>query len=286
MSQPPGPFRALADHVHVAAVPFPALDGPQQVTVGLVVGTDAALLIDVGATPQQGAWLRTAAAELTAVPITTVVLSHWHYDHSFGLAGAAGPDGLTSIAHESVRDRLCGPDAAIEAARLGVAVSDLALPTREVAVVAAVDLGGGVRVEAVHLGRGHTDGDLVVAVPGSGVVFAGDLVESSGPPCYGPDSFAHEWPATLDGLIGLLTERTLVVPGHGEPMNREAVFEQRSRIAAVSGELSRLAGLGVGPAEAQGRGEWALPWAAVAAGYEVACQQARGTGPSRTLPLA
>ena len=49
-------------------------------------------------------------------------------------------------------------------------------------MVAAVDLGGGVRVEAVHLGRGHTDGDLVVVVPGSDVVFAGDLVESAGPP--------------------------------------------------------------------------------------------------------
>ena len=113
-------------------------------------------------------------------------------------------------------------------------------------MVAAVDLGGGVRVEAVHLGRGHTDGDLVVVVPGSDVVFAGDLVESADRRQYGPDSFPHEWPATLDGLIGLTTDTTVVQPGHGGPLDREAIFDQRSRVAAVSGEISRLAGLAVG----------------------------------------
>ena len=51
-----------------------------------------------------------------------------------------------------------------EAARLGVPIDDLVLPTRDVAVVAAVDLGGGVRVEIVHLGRGHTDGDLLIDI--------------------------------------------------------------------------------------------------------------------------
>ena len=53
-----------------------------------------------------------------------------------------------------------------------------------------------------HLGRGHTDGDLVVVVAGADVVFAGDLIESAAAPSYGPDSFPHEWPGTLDGLLG------------------------------------------------------------------------------------
>ena len=150
----------------------------------------------------------------------------------------------------------------------------------------AIDLGSGVRVEAVHLGRGHTDGDLVVVVPGSDLVFAGDLVESSGPPSYGPDSYAHEWPATLDGLIGLTTDTTVVLPGHGGPLDREAIFEQRGRVAAVSGEISRLAGLAVPVEEAEARGTWALPFAAVRNGLETALSQARATDPQRRLPLA
>jgi glyoxylase-like metal-dependent hydrolase (beta-lactamase superfamily II) len=92
-------------------------------------------------------------------------------------------------------------------------------------------------VEIAHLGRGHTDGDLLVVVPDADVVFAGDLLESAGPPSFGPDSVPDEWPATLDGLIGLMTATTLAVPGHGEPVGREFVFEQRGRIAAQAADM-------------------------------------------------
>jgi glyoxylase-like metal-dependent hydrolase (beta-lactamase superfamily II) len=283
MTQRPGPFTAVADHVYVSRVPFDAGDGPAEVTVGLVVGAEGAVLVDCGATPEQGGWLRAEMAAVTPLPLAAVVLTHWHYDHAFGLAGV---DARTSIAHESVGPRLVSPEARTEAARLGVDPSQIVRPEREVAVATAVELGGGVRVEAVHLGRGHTDGDLVVVVPGSDVVFAGDLVESSGPPSYGPDSYAHEWPATLDGLIGLTTDSTVILPGHGGPLDREAIFEQRGRVAAVSGEIGRLAGLAVRIEDAEERGTWALPFGAVRGGFDAAVAQARAADPQRRLPLA
>ena len=95
----------------------------------------------------------------------------------------------------------------------------------------ALDLGDR-RVEIAHLGRGHTEGDLVVVVPDADVLFAGDLLESAGPPSFGPDSVPDEWPATLDAVIGLMTATTVAVPGHGEPVGREFVFEQRGWIVA------------------------------------------------------
>src|SRR4029079_10593549 len=41
-----------------------------------------------------------------------------------------------------------------------------------------VDLGGGVTVEALHLGPGHTAGDCVALVPSEDAVACGDLVFS------------------------------------------------------------------------------------------------------------
>jgi glyoxylase-like metal-dependent hydrolase (beta-lactamase superfamily II) len=119
---------------------------------------------------------------------------------------------------------------------LGLDPQELEQPSVVIAVATAFDLGDR-RVEIAHLGRGHTDGDLLVVVPDADVVFAGDLLESAGPPSFGPDSVPDEWPATLDGLIGLMTATTLAVPGHGEPVGREFVFEQRGRIAAQAADM-------------------------------------------------
>ena len=111
----------------------------------------------------------------------------------------------------------------------------MALPRRTVAVATAVDLGDR-RVEIVHLGRGHTDGDLIVVVPDADLLFAGDLIESAGPPQSGPDSVIAEWPGTLDGMVGLMTAQTRAVPGHGDPVDRPFVFEARGRAAMAAAE--------------------------------------------------
>jgi len=126
-------------------------------------------------------------------------------------------------------------EAAAEAQRLGVNPEELGQPNVEIAVATALDLGDR-RVEIAHLGRGHTDGDLVVVVPDADVLFTGDLLESPGPPSLGPDSVPDEWPATLDAVIGLMTATTLAVPGHGEPVDRKFVFEQRGWIAAQAAQ--------------------------------------------------
>ncbi len=210
----PGIYRAVAE--------------PESVNLGLVVGTEGALLVDTGSSPAQGRTIRDSVAAVTDRPLVAVAVTHWHFDHAFGLAAFAD---LVTVAHESVPARLGSSEAAAEAVRLGIAAADLGRPSRELVVATAFDLGGR-RVEVAHLGRGHTDGDLVVVVPDAGVVFAGDLIESAGPPSFGPDSAPDEWAGTLDGLVGLMTERSVAVPGHGDPVDRQFVFSQRGEVAA------------------------------------------------------
>jgi glyoxylase-like metal-dependent hydrolase (beta-lactamase superfamily II) len=217
-----GPWREVATGI------FLAVAEPESVNLGLVVGSERALLVDTGSSPTQGRAVRDSVAALVEVPLATVVVTHWHYDHAFGLAAFSD---VATIAHESVAGRIGSTAAVAEAQRLGVDPAELALPNAEIVVAAAVDLGGR-RVEIAHLGSGHTDGDVVVVVPDADLVFAGDLIESAGPPSFGADAVAEEWAGTLDGLIGLMTAQTVAVPGHGDPVNRGFVFEQRGWIAA------------------------------------------------------
>jgi glyoxylase-like metal-dependent hydrolase (beta-lactamase superfamily II) len=226
------PWHELRSGVYVAVAE------PDSVNLGLIVGSTRALLVDTGSSPAQGRAIRASLAAVTDKPLTAVVVTHWHYDHAFGLAAHSD---IPRIAHESVHVRLASDESAAEAQRLGVKPEELGRPNVEIAVATAIDLGER-RVEIAHLGRGHTDGDLVVVVPDADLLFAGDLIESAGPPSFGPDSVPDEWPATLDAVIGLMTESTLAVPGHGEPVRREFVFEQRSRIAAQAAEKGRPPG--------------------------------------------
>jgi glyoxylase-like metal-dependent hydrolase (beta-lactamase superfamily II) len=270
----PGPWREVTVGVYVC------LAQPASVNLGLVLGSDFALVVDTGSSPRQGRLLREAARSVTDAPVLAAVATHWHYDHCFGLAGFTD---VATYAHESVRNRLRSPEAAAVAADLGVEVSEIALASREVVVATALDLGGR-RVEIAHLGRGHTDGDLIVVVPDANVLFAGDLIESANAPWYGADSFPHEWAATLDSVIGLMTADTLAVPGHGEPVKREFVFGQRGRVAAVSGEIRRLSEAGITAPEALRDGSWPFPAEHITDGIDAGYRQLEVSS-RKALPL-
>ena len=93
-----------------------------------------------------------------------------------------------------------------------------------------IDLGN-FHVTIAHLGRGHTDADLVVVVPGDDgerlVVFSGDLIEESGDPAIDADSDVAAWPDTLDRLLGVGGPDAIYVPGHGSVVDAEFVRRQQ-----------------------------------------------------------
>jgi glyoxylase-like metal-dependent hydrolase (beta-lactamase superfamily II) len=186
--------------------------------VGLVVGTEGALVIDTRASAEQAEELLAEIRELTDVPVRWVVNTHAHFDHTFG-NGVFASAGAISFAQEN-------------AAKL-VAVDN------SFAVAKVIDLGDR-RVELLHLGNGHTDGDVVVVVPDVDVFFAGDLIEESAPPSYGDDSYPLEWADTVDRLIGLLSATAKVVPGHGAVVDAEFVRDQAGDLGTVANTISGL----------------------------------------------
>lgn len=257
---------------------------PASVNIGLVAGPTGALLIDTGSSPQQGARLRVAAEAVAGVPLVGVVVTHAHFDHYYGLAAF---DDLPTYGHESLLAALDAEQVSEEAAGLGFEASALRPPNRPLSLARMVDLGGGHRAEIVHFGRGHTAGDLVVIVPQAGLIFTGDLLEQGAPPAMGPDCFLKEWPAALDGVLGLVDEHTLLVPGHGEPFDRTFAFTQRAQISSVYGQAEYLVGQGVAQADALTTGEWQFDDETIAQVLPIAYAQlaAEGKLPGRRLRL-
>jgi glyoxylase-like metal-dependent hydrolase (beta-lactamase superfamily II) len=198
--------------------------------------------------------------------VVAVVNTHEHYDHTFGNHALHGvwPDAAL-VAHEeaAARTSVAGERAKREYDEADPQRDDVIATTVLPADVTfssvrTVDLGDRV-VELVHPGRGHTGGDIVVRVPDADVLVAGDLVEQSAPPAYGPDSFPLEWPASLDLALGLVGGATVVVPGHGELVDREFVQEQRSDIGVVAETIHDLASRSVPLEEALRHTDWPFP---------------------------
>ena len=81
-----------------------------------------------------------------------------------------------------------------------------------------------------------------------------------------------DWPMTLDLVLGLTTPASVVVPGHGAPVDRAFLLEQRGEIGTVAETIRDLASRRVPAANALGEGDW--PWDAarlehaVRRGYE------------------
>lgn len=226
------PFEPIADGV------FRAVADPCGVSIGLVVGTDGALVVDTGSSPAQGRAVRgLAEAVAGTVPLTHVAVTHSHGDHLFGLAAFAD---LATWGHRGLGDALTRmPPSSAELAALGMDADDITLPDNTLSLAATLDLGG-LRAELVHFGPGHTTSDLVVIVPERGVVFAGDLLESAAFPSVGPDSVLDSWPRTLDGTLGTLRATSVVVPGHGPVMDQAGAFIQRAELAWLGGQLTHL----------------------------------------------
>ncbi|MBO0897403.1 MULTISPECIES: MBL fold metallo-hydrolase [Arthrobacter] len=202
---------------------------------GLVIGDEQALIIDTGAGPRQGCAILTAVRERTDLPLIAVN-THAHFDHFFGNAvlAANGVQDIwaTSRCAEAIREQgdsqrpaVAGVEAEMAA---GEGVHTEILAPNRLVDGSPVDLDlGGISVTLFHLGRGHTDHDLLV---GAGdVLFTGDLVEEGADPSF-EDSFPKEWIRTLGKMTALEDLYSVFVPGHGKPVAVDFVTTQMNKM--------------------------------------------------------
>lgn len=209
--------------------------------IGVVLGDAAVLVVDTRSTHAQGREILADLRMLTHDPVTVVVDTHGHFDHTFGnhvfrpapIWGHAACPPFMARTAEQRRARIAKEQPSI-AADLAEVVVD---PPDQVFEESTTVEVGGRPVELRFLGRGHTDHDIVVSVPGADVVFAGDLVEGGAVPFFN-DAYPLDWPSTADALANLVSG--VIVPGHGDHAGRIFADEQASAIRAVAELAGRV----------------------------------------------
>lgn len=212
--------------------------------IGVVLGRGEALVIDTRATYGQAREILTDLRELTRDPVTVVVDTHGHFDHAFGNAifrpaAIWGHERCVSFMERTGEQRKRGiaasePEIADEMAEIAIDP-----PDRTFSTTANVEVGGR-EVGLRYLGRGHTDHDAVISVPGTGVLFAGDLLENGAVPFFN-DGFPIDWPATVAALAALIDpKRGVVVPGHGDQAGIDFANAQVASITALADLAARV----------------------------------------------
>jgi glyoxylase-like metal-dependent hydrolase (beta-lactamase superfamily II) len=209
---------------------------------GVIVGDDSVMVIDAQATPAAANDLIARVAKVTDKPIKHVLLTHYHAVRALGASAFKGAEILASDTTRGLIAERGKQDMESEIGRFprlfGAVESIPALTWPSVTFPHQISVWLGRReVRIMHIGRGHTAGDVIAVVPDAGVIFAGDLVEFNAA-CYCGDAHFTDWPATLDHLAEL--QANALVPGRGPALTTPQMVAEG--IAQTSDFLATLNG--------------------------------------------
>lgn len=239
-----GPWSA---DIHAAILPAPIqlsantwawigpYEGPSKgnqgfrMNLGFVVGRDAVAVIDTGYTVDMALEMVAAIRRVTSLPIRFAINSNsqphrFMGNQVFRKQGARVIAGAEAAARMS-RDGGDFVQGIANALELKDPPTLPAPPDRLIAEQGSehLDLGGGVIIQVIHVGRTHTGGSLVARVLPDRTVFAGDVLYAGRLPAILADSSLIGWIAGFERLRGIDT--AVFVPGHGQPAAL-AAFEQ------------------------------------------------------------
>ena len=255
-----------------------------------IVNDDDVIVVDDHVSPAAAWVLLEEIKTVTNKPVTTVINTHFHFDHAHGNQ-IFDSNRVNIIGHEFTRQMLLSnstsmplyknyvtgiqpqiddlkkrlaaeTDVAKQAAlktQIAVAENNKAAqaelkPTPpNVTLTDRMTLYRGSReIQIRFLGRGHTGGDVVVFLPREKVVMTGDFLTAGLSNM--SDAYLDEWVTSLDALKTL--DFDTVLPGHGEAFTDKAKIGYfQDYLRDVWSEVGRLKRQGVSAEEAAKRAD-------------------------------
>lgn len=187
-------------------------------TNSYIVGTDTLAVIDPG--PRNDAHLAALLDAIAGRPVSHILVSHTHVDHSPLAAELKRLTGARTAAvgpHRAARPLREGEINPLDASGDTDFVPDIALGDD------ALVEGDGWALRAVHT-PGHTANHAAFALENSGVLFSADHVMAWATSIVAPpDGSMNDYMASLDRLLERGEDR-VYLPGHGGPVTSPHAF--------------------------------------------------------------
>ena len=207
--------------------------------IAVLIGKEGKLLIDSGFTVSKTRLVE-ALNNLSSDPITQLINSHWHIDHTDGnswvhSAGATITAHLNTKKHLSTSTRVEGWQYTFPPSPAG------ALPTTIFDDEHHVHHND-TNIALKYYGPAHTDSDISVLFEEADVIHVGDTLWNGIYPF-----IDYSTGGSIDGMIRaaqrnlrVTTDKTVVIPGHGPVANKASLTAFRDMLSTIRNNVAAL----------------------------------------------
>jgi cyclase len=211
--------------------------------VTAIADDGSTLLIDSGLAPRITE-LSEAIFKTTMRPVTRLVNTHWHFDHTGGNT-YLGSSGVTIIAQQNVKKQLSSVQDVPFVGLSDGHYPEQALPTVTYSSTMALRQGSQ-RLTLANYGSAHTDGDTIIYIAPANVVVVGDIFSNAFYPIIDLTSGGSidGMILSIDRILAQTDERTKIVPGHGPVATRADLQAYREMLVQVRQRIQQLIAAG------------------------------------------
>jgi len=207
--------------------------------IGVLTGLDGKLLVDAGITASRPG-LTEALARLGPGPVRRLINTHWHFDHTDGNQWLHG-EGAEITAHENTRKHLSETTRVVPWKFTFPPSPAEALPTKVFQQELELEVNG-TALRLRHYEPSHTDSDISVEFRDADILHTGDTWWNGHFPFIDYDTGG-----SIDGTIrateanlGRVTDKTLLIPGHGPVGGKPELREFRDMLVTVREKVAAL----------------------------------------------
>ena len=205
--------------------------------ITVLTGRDGKVLVDAGISRPQ---VEDALASLGEEPVSHLINTHWHFDHTDGNEWLHSV-GAAISAHENTRKHLSNTTRVEDWNFTFPPAPPGALPTTIINTDKTIYLNGTTLALRCY-GPSHTDSDISVEFEKANVIAVADTLWNGHYPF-----IDYSTGGSLDGMIRAAeanvantNDETIVIPGHGPIGNRSQLIEFRDMLGAIREKIANL----------------------------------------------